>query len=938
MNDSINDIFLTVTDTLENDNKDNQMDSSRVTLLACLKCVEELAIICEDCEIEMSKRDPIVMSNCRDFMHRYATSLMSRITLELAGYLGQEALSRSVVNDMFIVESMKFTHTVDEIKHFQFLPRIFFQGLRENLKTSDQLFKFWTRLLLERNECWFTELNELQPRQRGRKLREFFKIVGFQVDKIHSCFYIRSPSDVDRKRHLITNTISTMIFNLAEYVGRLDFSHYGEEALLEHILACQEVVKFCFGLRVYPYHGKVQSDIMIEKYGFDPQRLKKQWVIALRDHELEEVSTTLLNSANLAAENAVSNTFQTFEDIRKMLFYEKKGTGWLAGRVCEVYLERVTTWMNGFCERASKNPCEFHRITIRETIRMVVYSYVKGLCDRYKYDKKFMLSEGGCRQLASDLQAISSWIDAQNVNLIPTSIKNKSVYKGCNDLTMLLRNIRMFSTSDVSSLLFCFSEAMQHFGTGSALQLYDLARLCLKIRSDVSNSDRKRVLSLYSVYVEQLQNYFFMFGPLSKSHPRLSGPELLKDLFPNVGTYHCSGKKWSLEKLSESEADARLEIADLVTDTCNVSRIRRAGVTNQATDTIATRKQSSFRTKRQSSGVDERALIESFPSQESIDPNDDTNTSELWKLLDPSYVMTQDNSTIADSDVGDNSCDFGDDNSIGCFDSEDNSDDYYNLPDDRPFVDLHGCTFEELHATLRPKIYSENEFDPVNFVVTTPGRKKTIHFQHNAFMEEDRDNESDDGGIDMSVLIQVENEKVSENDSSAQATTTCSGNDENVSVTDVVPESILNEVDACEEGNRHNNQNFGISETSNCIQKNDMDDGDEMRKSGSSDVTSDHNNDDDKNRSSDTRIKDKRVDENDYIVNSGDLADNSCGGDEEMNCQGTDDTANNTEGKLLDCESSRTDNDKGVIITADKIVPPPKPPKPRRYSIDKSNI
>ena len=707
-------------DGQSHDDNGDEMDISRQTLLACQKCFEELYLICEECEIEMTHRDPVVMSNCRDFMHRYAALFMSRVTLELSWYLGKDKLtSGDMSSDVFMIESIKFTHSIDSIKHFQFLPRTLFIGLRENLQTYDQLLKLLSRLLLERNDAWFGELNELQPRQRGHKLREFFKIVNFQVDKIHSSFYLSDKDDVDTKRKLLTSTISTMIFSLANYVQGLDFTNYGEEALLEHILACQEIVKFCFGLRVYPYNGKINEKSPMSNFGVDPHKLTKQWIIALRDHELEVVSTTFLNSANTAAASAVKNTFQTFADILNMFFYEKPGMGWIGGKVCELYLDRATTWMVAFCERASATPCEFHRIAIRETIRMVVFSYIHGLCERYKNDKKFMLSEEGSEQLASDLQAISSWVDTQNVKLIPPTIVNKSEYKGCNDLTMMVRNIRMFSTSDVSSLLFCLSEAIQHFGTSSALHVYDLARLCLKIRSDVSNNERKHVLGLFSTYVEQLLKYFFLCAPLSKSHPRLSGPELLQDLFPRVGVYHCSGKKWSLEKLHESETDARLDIANLVTDACNISRIRRAGVTSEQKDSLSHRKQSSFSNKRKSCGVDG---IGALRAETALDPNDDTSSSELWQLLDPSYVEPE-TTTQSSIEEGNGFNDFDSDyddeyhedpNFKGS--GEENGESDYELTDERPFVDLHGCTFEELHHSLRPKVYAKKSFVPILFV------------------------------------------------------------------------------------------------------------------------------------------------------------------------------------------------------------------------------
>ena len=652
-------------------------------------------------------------------MHRYAVGFMSRITLELSTYLGHSCLEEVVnLGDDFLIECLRFVYTIDSIKHYQFLPRSMFQNLRENLLSFDDISDAFGSLLLDRNEAIFEELNELQPRQRGKKLSEYYKIVAFQVDTMNASFYIEELSVVEKndKIAFIVKAVETMIHSLLNYVRENDFYNYGEEGLIEHILACQVNIKKLGGLRVYPYARYNDDGLLVDT------TVCRKWYVAISNDVMEELGMVFTTSADKALEKAVKNLSRSCDELVSMFLIEKQDVGWIGGKLIKAYLNRVSTWLNDFCLRGSASPCEFHRISTREVIRLIVVTYMKKTIDTYFNDKKFKLSEEGVLQVASDLQQIISWVDNRHAALTPPGV-NTSDFTGLNDVSMLLRSTRMLLMSDEDNLLLCFSESIQHFGHKSIIHMYDLSRLILKVREDMSLKQRKHMLAVFSYYVEQFTSTTTeVFEPLGKPHPRLSGPAILSELFPLAGEIHCTGTKWHYEQLPKSYTKVKFDIMTLVTDAMSLCRERRrvvgmdnlSEVTSKRKNFIRGREvmgqdfevgnskkshtplnSGNFPTIPEDSEVNVESIVVKVDESNTIRTDDKKkDDTEEWLLLRESFVHPNSNCSLNTR--------------------------FSELLGDggggRPFIDLYGIDFEELHVELRPPVYHNTYIPPVQFI------------------------------------------------------------------------------------------------------------------------------------------------------------------------------------------------------------------------------
>jgi hypothetical protein len=759
INDFMNDSFEMVTEpssissplSLPSFSGNKIHSEVKAVLTACKECLEDFTVTCEECALEMTARIPQIIAQCRDYMHRYAELFKARLSLELNPFFSQSLPVTFLhsLGDDTLITAICFFQSLDTLRQHKFLPRSFFTIIRETLYSADQLTREFLKLLVIRNELWYCELNELQPRQRGQKLCEYYKIVDYQIKMIDDTFVICDLYDMKSKQTLLMMTIDTLALSMARLVAKTSFTSYGEEALLGHILACQECVRYFSTLKLAQHSSSllmmegggggegsraraqsVQStsssnhDGLTLNYPFSPTSTlttitippspflppppppsssfspapSHGGVLALSRTCIEQLGSIFLQSAANAATGAVTNMLTSTQDLVNM-FFNEKDSGWLGGKVCSVYLDRLTSWTEGFCQRGSLKPCEFHRIVRREMIRSVVITYLRKLIDRYRLNKRFQLTSAGETQVASDLKMINRWVEIQNEKLVPSYILDHGSYTGSNDVTMIVKYIRLFITSDESNLMLCFLESIQHFGLASAPHLYDLVRLSLKIRRDLTKKCRHDVLASFSTYIEQLgQVSPEDLQPLTQPHPRLSGPEILQELCPRVGVYHCTGKKWSYEV---ADQQTKLEMANLVTDACNVARIRRLGFSETATSSRSSALKSHQHEEGGGRGYDGwqlldpdsmRASMTTSPKSLSDHPQPPIDHRQLVSVVDAiDNISVLDN--LPPDHLNSSSHDHESAPSVYCYEGK------------RPLIDLYGCSFEELHLSLCPPMF-----------------------------------------------------------------------------------------------------------------------------------------------------------------------------------------------------------------------------------------
>jgi hypothetical protein len=198
---------------------------------------------------------------------------------------------------------------------------------------------------------------------------------------------------------------------------------------------------------------------------------------------------------------------------------------WIGGGFCAALVDRMHQWVKDFSKTL---PQKYSELVFAETCRLTVVSYVRNMIYSYVNNKKLKLSKKGIEQLSSDLKFIQNWI-AENISLNFVTYENS-----------LLVSLIQFLNYPNESLLTSFSDAIQLFGLQHAFHIYDLMRLMLKYRIDMTPNIRRSVLGLCGEFLQQLQ------VAVSSDTKLLNGitgfeVKVLCILCPNVGLEHCTG-------------------------------------------------------------------------------------------------------------------------------------------------------------------------------------------------------------------------------------------------------------------------------------------------------------------------------------------------------------------------------------------------------------
>ena len=196
-----------------------------------------------------------------------------------------------------------------------------------------------------------------------------------------------------------------------------------------------------------------------------------------------------------------------------------------------------------------------------EVVRLTVVRYFNVLFSRYKDDKSLKLSQSGIDQIGNDLNSIYSWIAKRE-----QEIGEKNLFY--NEIVIISHLRNFLSITDHNKILTTYSTALSTIGAPYGNHLYDLVRLCMKLRVDIPPKTRRNTLGKIAKYLNDLQKVLveeldFVVIPKGKYIKRY----ILDDLFPEIGIKHCTGKKWSIEPLDKVSDELNFEISNLVTDT-----------------------------------------------------------------------------------------------------------------------------------------------------------------------------------------------------------------------------------------------------------------------------------------------------------------------------------------------------------------------------------
>ncbi len=343
-----------------------------------------------------------------------------------------------------------------------------------------------------------------------------------------------------------------------DHMTLLDFANYEESALIFHVnttnILLERFKTSYISLQTRKLVHKIKNDMDIEnpsEYLLFP--------LAVTD----ALNSACYISSRNAVLKAVYNMAETVSELTVGFLHERV-VGWIGGDLCKTFITRFDQWV---VHLATILPEKYSTILFIEVGRLMVTLYFNNMTTSYIGNKNLKLSSRGVQQLVSDLQDINVWM-----------VSHISAEHAMDEKNLLL-TMASFLVCSQEAALQCYADAIAKFGIQYSLHLYDIIRLVMKFRIDITSRQRKDILGLCGEYLIQLQKAASADSDLLSGSHSLEGAHyfdrsIFEVLCPLAGVEHCTGFKWGVEPLSDPTS-VRNTIQNLVTNTCNNARLAR---------------------------------------------------------------------------------------------------------------------------------------------------------------------------------------------------------------------------------------------------------------------------------------------------------------------------------------------------------------------------
>lgn len=589
-----------------------------IIISAARKCVDELLRYCDDCLLEISGRNPQVVTHCRAFMHRYSNLVAGRLVLELSFYFdrgsteggrkrdnnenGEISRRRRVeeVGERGLCAAASLMSRIELLRSYPFLPHDLVSSLHNCLLPAGELISAILNLALEQFECWFQAALLLPPIQFTSRLRELDKLVLDIVSRIEL-----PEEDFTLHKELICKTTTSVLLAFSDGITSLQLDRFDESSLISYIHAANDLTNTLSSLSL-PLKSPTTSEGTCRNNSLvsESEKRKEGEIEGAQDVRLsipspvlEACKSALVDSSMTAVITGVYFLPPSLEPLIQTFFCEGN-VGWIGGSAVTAYVDRIQRWCRQFCADV---PDSFRPVVKAECVRVGIQCYLQSMIGAYSSGKTVGGSAGGillgsrrrgnmssdaCKQLLSDLECLYSWTTS---SALPADVFMES---------SLLRMFIEFITFQISlpgtvpashanSIPRCFATGIQNFGLQYDWHIYDLLRLALKLRCDVSEKERKLQLGICAEFAKQLRdmaqsdsclfNGVAVLSLPSSSLPPSHRPQrdcIFDILCRNVGNEHCTGAKWTVEILSDPMS-VRVEIAKLVNDVYECVRAKR---------------------------------------------------------------------------------------------------------------------------------------------------------------------------------------------------------------------------------------------------------------------------------------------------------------------------------------------------------------------------
>lgn len=556
-------------------------DSCRL-LHAAIRSLDEFLAVCRDCEDEISGRAPQVIAHSKNYMRRYTDIIKGRILLELL-YLpcviDNASSSRSHHNNTASTRhrdfeslgegalclGLEFLKRVEQTEYFLFVPRVLSVSIYSALFNFGDLISALLNLGMKRVDIFFNQLQDSSGMEQSRKLSEASCLL------VESLQLVRRDLNTQSLYILVTRKIlSTQVLAFADHINAMTLdndTHYEDEnSLFAHINAAQTLLSRVSKLQIHIESKEIAfaNEYADSNSNIDSSDKGRIVWLKVPSAEIEALHFACDDSAYTAMILAINRLRYTRNHLLHH-FFDDQAEGWIGGILISAWVNSLGQW----ADHIATNRLSSH-ITLKHHLhpavgRMMIVCYVQALVDRHRANgKRKHLTKNGQKQLQYDLGFLLEWINKHEVD-------SAEGY--------LIEVILSFVQCNESNVMHYMAQAVQKLGLSSSLQLYDLLRLLLKLRVDVTDHHRKTLLQICGEFLLQIEHQAEHkdTATLLSGHPH--GLPLMQEIFPHAGHQHCTGSKWKMERPHDPEP-LRLTVALLITDLINRA-VARGHATHQ---------------------------------------------------------------------------------------------------------------------------------------------------------------------------------------------------------------------------------------------------------------------------------------------------------------------------------------------------------------------
>lgn len=213
----LDDIFLAA----EDEAKSKMLRSDSFALVnAATVCFQELILTCEECNLEISQRNPRITAHCRLYIQRYAEIVKGRVTLELLYLPGIQQKKYELMGMPTICAAVKFMSVVSKIPSFSFVPHDIVPAIHSNLFTTGQLISALINISITKMDSLFVKLEEIALGQRNKVL----ELVDHTVSEVLSTI----PMDTfdGENANLVYNKVFTCEISSHRFCNSNLFNRY----------------------------------------------------------------------------------------------------------------------------------------------------------------------------------------------------------------------------------------------------------------------------------------------------------------------------------------------------------------------------------------------------------------------------------------------------------------------------------------------------------------------------------------------------------------------------------------------------------------------------------------------------------------------------------------------------------------------------------------